>query len=62
MKSKAINLSEFKIRQAEYIDEYDPDEDISEEFSIEELEELGAASCPKPTKVIDTEGYYKEWS
>ena len=61
--SEKIDLSDYEVRQAEYTEEYDPDEeDILGGFSLEELEELGAISYPKPTKIINSEGYYKEWS
>ena len=60
--SKRIDLSYIEVRQPEYIDEYDPEEDLSGGLSPEELEELGVISCPKPTKIINSEGYYKEWS
>lgn len=58
VKAKAIDLSYIEVRQPEYIEEYDPDEDILGDFSLEELEELGAISYPKVTKVISTGGYY----
>jgi len=39
--AEKIDLSYYEVRQAEYADEYDPDEDTLEDFSLEELEELG---------------------
>jgi hypothetical protein len=60
--SEKIDLSDYEVRQAEYTEEYDPNEDLSGGLSLEELEELGVISCPKPTKIINSEGYYKEWS
>ena len=56
--SEKIDLSDYEVRQAEYTEEYDPDEDTLGDFSTEELEELGAISYPKVTKVISTGGYY----
>ena len=58
--SKRIDLSYIEVRQPEYIEEYDPDEDLSGGLSLEELEELGIISYPKVTKIINTCGYYNE--
>ena len=52
IKAKPIDLSHIQVGQAEYIEEYDPDEDYSGGFSLEELEELGVISYPKTAKII----------
>ena len=50
--AEKIDLSYYEVRQAEYVDEYDLDEDTLEGFSLEELEELGVISYPKTAKII----------
>lgn len=52
IKSRAIDLSNIQVRQDDYSDDYNPDEDLSGGFSLEELEDLGAISYPKTSKVI----------
>ena len=52
IKSRPIDLSNIQVGQDDYSDDYNPDEDLSGGFSLEELEELGAISYPKTSKII----------
>lgn len=58
--AKPIDLSYIQVRQPEHIEEYNLEEDTLGGFELEELEELGAISYPKVTKIISTGGYYND--
>lgn len=60
IKSERVDISEYEAdnRDSDLIADYDED---LEEFSLDELEEMGVISYPKTTKIIDGEGYYHEW-